>query len=45
MTMVIWASPWGLCIMLFGGTAEFAQAVNNVVPDTVESGLAFARSR
>jgi hypothetical protein len=45
MTMVILAIALGVSIMLFGGPAEFAHAVNGFVSDIVESGVALARSR
>jgi hypothetical protein len=45
MTMVILGIALGVCILLFGGPAEFARAVNGFVRDSVEAGVAFARSR
>jgi hypothetical protein len=44
-TMVILGIALGLSIMLFGGPAEFAHAVNGFVRDTLESGIAMTRSR
>ena len=45
MTIVILGVALGVSILLFGGPAEFAHAVNGFVRDTVESGVALARSR
>jgi hypothetical protein len=45
MTMVILGIALGVSILLFGGPAEFAHAVNGFVRDVVESGVALARSR
>jgi hypothetical protein len=45
MTIVILAIALGASILLFGGPAEFAGAVNGFVRDTVETGIAAARSR
>ena len=45
MTIVILGVALGVSIMLFGGPAEFAQAVNGFVRDTVETGIAMTRSR
>ena len=45
MTMVILGIALGICIVLFGGPAEFATAVNGFVRDTVETGVALTRSR
>ena len=45
MTMVILVIALGAGIVLFGGPAEFAHAVNSLVRDVVESGVALARSR
>ena len=45
MTMVILGIALGASIILFGGPAEFAQAVNGFLRDTVETGIAMTRSR
>jgi hypothetical protein len=45
MTMVIFGIALAACIVLLGGPAEFAHAVNGFVRDAVESGVALARSR
>jgi hypothetical protein len=45
MTIVILGIALGVIIMLFGGPAEFAHAVNGFIRDAVESGVALARSR
>ena len=45
MTMVILGIALGVSIVLFGGPAEFAHAVNGFVRDTVGRGVAIARSR
>ena len=45
MTLVIVGIGLGVSILLFGGPAEFARAVNGLVRDVVESGIALARSR
>jgi hypothetical protein len=45
MTMVIVGIALGVSILLFGGPAEFAHAVNGFVRDAVQSGVALARSR
>lgn len=45
MTMTILAIALGVSILLFGGPAEFARAVNGFVRDTVETGIALTRSR
>jgi hypothetical protein len=45
MTVVILGVALGVSILLFGGPAEFADAVNGFVRDTVESGVAYTRSR
>jgi hypothetical protein len=45
MTMVIVGIALGVSILLFGGPAEFARAVNGFVRDTVETGIAYTRSR
>jgi hypothetical protein len=45
MTVVILGIALGVCILLFGGPGEFARAVNGFIRDTVDAGVAFARSR
>ena len=45
MTMAILGIALGVSIVLFGGPAEFAAAVNGVVRSAVETGMAMVRSR
>ena len=45
MTMVILGIALGVSILLFGGPAEFAHAVNGFVRDTVEAGIALTKTR
>ncbi len=45
MTMVILGIALAVSIVLFGGPAEFARAVDGFVRDTVETGIALTRSR
>jgi hypothetical protein len=45
MTIVIIGIALAVSILLFGGPAEFAAAVNGFVRDTVETGVALTRSR
>ena len=44
MTVVILFIALGASIVLFGGPEEFARAVNKLVRDVVEGGIAMARS-
>jgi hypothetical protein len=45
MTMLMLAIALGAGIILFGGPEEFARAVNGLVRDTVQTGIALTRSR
>ncbi len=45
MTMVILGVALGVSIVLFGGPAEFASAVNRFVRDAVYTGMAMIPSR
>jgi len=45
MTMVIIGIALGVTILVFGGPAEFATAVNGFVRDSVQAGVDLARSR
>jgi hypothetical protein len=45
MTVVIIGIALGVTILIFGGPAEFATAVNGFVRDSVQAGVDLARSR